>query len=356
MRADAVASRFRLIAGGIAPMELVTPLEPSPVRGKQAPRERAMTTRQAVRLTRWVRLDLAAASARGRRREVNEDAHSALNGSAPLFVVADGVGGGAMAARASSELVHRLHGALDNHRIDAGKIRDAVLRADREVGRSIARHTEGAGAATVALCAGSGMLLSRWLIAWVGDCRVYRVRASGEEPAELLTVDDTYGHLSEEPPPGGSRDDPARMVGNGAVSSPNVDQVALHGGEMLVLCSDGIHKHVEPRELSRVLRENAPLARRCGRLLALARARGSRDDATVLVVRREPRHARLALFAAAGALVAALATTLVVTTTERASRVAPHVTTSAPAVDAARTGASTAGPSDPQRSQEAREP
>ena len=114
----------------------------------------------------------------------------------------------------------------------------------------------------------------------------------------MLTVDDTYGHLSEVPPPGGSRDDPARMVGNGAVSSPNVDQVALHGGEMLVLCSDGIHKHVEPRELSDVLRGSAPLARRCGRLLALARARGSRDDATVLVVQREPRLARVAILVA----------------------------------------------------------
>ena len=124
-----------------------------------------------------------------------------------------------MAARASRELVHHLHNALDDHRIDASRIRDAVLRADREVGRSIARHTDGAGAATVALCAGTGMLLSRWLIAWVGDCRVYRVSARREEPAQLLTVDDTYGHLSEVPPPGGSSDDPARMVGNGAVSA-----------------------------------------------------------------------------------------------------------------------------------------
>jgi serine/threonine protein phosphatase PrpC len=338
----------------MSPMELVTPLEPSPVRGKSAPRERATTTRQAVRLTTWVRLEMAAASARGRRRRVNEDAHSALNGSALLFVVADGVGGGAMAARASRELVHRLHDALDDRRIDAGRIRDAVLRADREVGHSIARHTEGAGAATVALCAGTGMLLSRWLIAWVGDCRVYRVSARGEEPAQLLTVDDTYGHLSEMPPPGGSRDDPARMVGNGAVSSPNVDRIALHGGEMLVLCSDGIHKHVEPRELSNVLRGSAPLVRRCGRLLALARARGSRDDATVLVVRREPRHARVALLVAACVLVAALAGALVLTVAERGV-LPPLQEPSAPAIDAAQPVAPVAAP-DAQPSSEVREP
>ena len=143
-------------------------------------------------------------------------------------------------------------------------------------------------------------------IAWVGDCRVYRIGAAPEEPAQLLTVDDTYGHLCEAPPPGGSRDDPARMVGNGAVDAPNVDEVALRGGDMLVLCSDGVHKHVEPDDLCRVLRGSAPLARRCGRLLALARARGSRDDATVLVVRREPRRMRLAGLAACVVLFAAL--------------------------------------------------
>ena len=241
---------------------------------------------------------------------MNEDSHSALDGSAPLFVVADGVGGGAMAARASRELVLRLHDTLDGSRIDAATIRDALFHADREVGRSIASHTDAPGAATVALCAGTGMWLSHWLIAWVGDCRVYRVSAA-EEPAQLLTTDDTYRHLREAPPPGGSRDDPARMVGNGAVSAPNVEQIALRRGEMLVICSDGVHKHVEPRDLSRVLHGSAPLARRCGRLLALARARGGSDDATVLVVRREPRRKRIAWLAGCAFLAAILVTLMV---------------------------------------------
>lgn len=267
-------------------------------------RERATTSGHVVRLTPWVRLETAVASVRGRRRAVNEDCHSALDGSAPLFVVADGVGGGALAAQASRELVVHLHAALDGRRIDAPAIRDALLAADREVERSIARHTAASGAATVALAAGTGMLLSRWLVAWVGDCRVYRVGAQAEAPAQLLTVDDTYRHLAEAPPPGGCDDDPARMIGNGAVSEPNVERVALASGEMLVLVSDGVHKHVEPRDLARVLRGPAPLARRCGRLLALARARGSSDDATVLVVRREARRARLASLLVAALLCA----------------------------------------------------
>jgi len=291
----------------------ITPSEHVAAPRKQPRRERATTIGHAVRTTPWVRLETAAASARGRRRSVNEDWHSALDGSAPLFVVADGVGGGAMAARASRELVSNLHATLDGRTIDARAIRNALLRADREVGRSIASETDASGAATVALCAGSGPLLSKWLVAWVGDCRVYRLGVEADQPAQLLTLDDTYAHLAEAPPPGGSRDDPARMVGNGAVSAPNVGEVALRGGEMLVLCSDGVHKHVEARDMSRVLRGSAPLEWRCGKLLALARARGSSDDATVLVVQRKPRRARLAWLATSAALAVGVLAAIIAT-------------------------------------------
>ena len=58
-------------------------------------------------------------------------------------------------------------------------------------------------------------------------------------------------------------------------------------GDRLVLCSDGMHKHVSASEIGGVLRRaTLPLARRCTRLIALARMRGSVDDATVLVVHR----------------------------------------------------------------------
>lgn len=302
MPAHAVARHVtRAASDDDAPlMNFATPYDPGSSPNRRAARERATSRREAVRVLPWVRLDMAVASVRGIRRAINEDWHSTLNGSAPLFVVADGVGGGAMAARASRELVLRLHHRLAGRRISADAIRDALLCADLEVGRSIATHTNASGAATVALCAGTGPLLSRWLVAWVGDCRVYRIAAWGDEPAQLLTVDDTYRHLSEPPPAGGSHDDPARMVGNGAVLSPNIERVALRSGEMLAICSDGVHKHIAPGDLTRVLHGTASLVRRCEGLLALARARGSRDDATVLVVRREPRHARLAWLAAAG--------------------------------------------------------
>ncbi len=264
-----------------------TPDERIAVTPGRTSHELAATVERGVMATARARLDLAAASCCGPRHDVNEDSHSALDGAAPVYVVADGVGGGALASRASRELVQRVHRVLDHHRIDDASVRAALLIADHEVARSIASETDDLGAATVALCACEGEDLSNWLVAWVGDCRVYRVVTDADLDAELLTRDDTYRHLAEAPPPGGSPDDPARMVGNGAVSVPNLMQVDLRDDEMLMLCSDGVHKHVQAHDIARLLRRGTlPLARRCTRILELARARGSADDATVLVVHR----------------------------------------------------------------------
>ena len=293
----------------VAHAVMITPSESSATHRTRARPERLTATHSTELATAWSRLAIAAASARGRHHKVNEDSHSALDGIAPVFVVADGVGGGAMASWASKQLVARVHRGLERARIDADAIREALLDADRSIAEGIAQHSGTTGAATVALCAGSGTLRSRWWIAWVGDCRVYRVRMNSDGLAEPLTSDDTYRHMSEEPPPGGSLDDPARMIGNGAVSAPNVVRIRLGWDEMLVLASDGVHKFVDAAAVARYLRDDAPLARRCQRIVDAARTNGSEDDATVLVVhrRREPR-ATLARHAIAAMLVAAALT------------------------------------------------
>jgi len=238
--------------------------------------------------TRCARVHAAVASSRGSRRRVNEDCHSALDGNCALFVVADGVGGGALAAHASRHLVASVHGVLEGGPIDAQTVGAALLDADRKIDASIASASDAAGAATVALCAAIDASLSRWLVAWVGDCRVYRVH-DRDGIAELLTVDDTYAHLREPAPDGASPHDPARMIGNGAVDAPNVRHVELHARQMLVLCSDGLHKHVDAAGIGRILHGSGRLTHRCRLLVESARTHGSRDDATVLVVRRRER-------------------------------------------------------------------
>ena len=313
----------------------MTPLTPQTPATPAAGRDRrgcAATVARGSLASTAAGLDLAAVSYRGKLHALNEDSHSALDGPAPVYVVADGVGGGAMAWRASEQLVNHVHRSLDRQQICDDTLRGVLLAADREVARSIANYTEQLGAATVALCASDGAGLSTWLVAWVGDCRAYRIGAATDAGAELLTRDDTYRHLGETPPPGASPDDPARMIGNGAVSVPNVTRSELHDDEMLLLCSDGVHKHVQPSDMARLLRrQRMPLARRCVRLLALARLRGSVDDATVLVVHRAVRARRpSALWAATGA-------GSTVATSPRASS-APHLSTPVDPVNTTNAG------------------
>jgi serine/threonine protein phosphatase PrpC len=271
---------------------LITPIEPGRTSRPGALSTNAPAPTHAVYANASCRLEAAVASSCGSQHAVNEDAHSALDGSGRLFVVADGVGGGAMAQTASRLLVAQLHAALEGQPLDGARVAAAMLAADRTIAAAIARVTERPGAATVALCAPLDAASARWLVAWVGDCRVYRWSPGGAAQLEQLTHDDTFGHLGEAPPPGGSAGDPARMVGNGATTGANTAVHALGADELLVLCSDGIHKHLDGTDWCRVLAAPISLAQRGQALVRLARARGSVDDATVLLLHRSGPGAR----------------------------------------------------------------
>lgn len=265
---------------------LITPLEPGAARFTRVDAPASAAAQQASHSNPFRRLEAAVASSCGSQHERNEDAHSALDSPGQLFVVADGVGGGAMAQMASRQLVSHLHTALEAAPRDAERVQRTMLDADRAIAERIAQVTDSPGAATVALCMPVNLLASKWLIAWVGDVRVYRFAPRGSRAIELLTRDDTFRHLGEQPAAGGSLDDPARMVGNGATTGANVAQHELGSDELLVLCSDGVHKSLDDPAWLRVLTQPVSLARQCEELIALARANGSSDDATVLLVQR----------------------------------------------------------------------
>ena len=269
---------------------LITPIEPGRQSRRAAEATAPREAQQAVYANAFRRLEAAVASTCGSQHPVNEDAHSALEGSARLFVVADGVGGGAMAHTASRLLVAALHETLEGQPIDGDRVAAAVLGADRAIAAAIARVTDRPGAATVALAAPLDAFAAKWIVGWVGDCRVYRWSPRDDARIELLTRDDTFAHLGETPPAGGAPSDPARMVGNGATTGANAVTIGIERGDLLALCSDGVHKHVADCDMGRVLREQGPWSARCRRLVDLARMQGSRDDATVLVVYREPRQ------------------------------------------------------------------
>lgn len=270
-----------------------TPVEPRP-RAAMPARPAPEGPRRGAAVPADPRFAAAVATDAGPHHAANEDAASDLARGDALFVVADGVGGGALACVASRALVQALHAALAG----AGpaptpeSVQRAVLAADRSIAARIARFTREPGAATVVLAAPIDAAAARWLVAWVGDCRAYRLaRGRGGRlgtRVDLLTRDDTFRHLREAVPAGSTADDPARMVGNGAVAGVNVAVHDLGPGEVLALCTDGVHKRLGAGDWKRVLARPAPLAARCEEAIRVARAHGSRDDATLLLVERVP--------------------------------------------------------------------
>ena len=111
-------------------MDLITPREPQTPGRDTAQRERAAVAHQAAFVSRDSELEIAVVSDCSRRRAVNEDAHSPLGGTSAVFIVADGVGGGAMASWASRELVRRLHATRVRRSEDHASILAALRLAD----------------------------------------------------------------------------------------------------------------------------------------------------------------------------------------------------------------------------------
>ena len=175
---------------------------------------------------------------------------------------------------------------------DPARLIEWLTRADAQVREAIARRTDRAGAATLAAAwfpsQSTAYLLN------VGDCRVYQLKPRRQGYAiRQLTVDQTYASFAQEPPPDGRPDDPARMVGAGAVGIPPVVKARIRARELLLLCSDGVHKFVSDDEMAgcrfeRTQEREFAEKRSASRLVHAAKRNGSRDDASALLVMRRP--------------------------------------------------------------------
>ncbi|MFI6129475.1 PP2C family protein-serine/threonine phosphatase [Micromonospora sp. NPDC051141] len=69
-------------------------------------------------------------------------------------------------------------------------------------------------------------------------------------------------------------------IGRGAIASIRV----MGPVGRLLLCSDGVHRHLSPDTMSRILRAHKDPRRAATRLVRVARRAGSTDNATALVI------------------------------------------------------------------------
>ena len=220
---------------------------------------------------------------------------------AQLLAVADGVGGSSGGERASHLAVRTvLRYALDTLpwcvRLDPRHDDDLVEELQFCLRRAQARLREEGqrDPARSRMATTLTMAFVVWPRVWVlhvGDSRCYHLHRGA---LHQVTVDHTVAQ--ELASQGAISDSAARRsrwrdvlwntVGAGEQEmDPRVHCVDLEPGDALLLCTDGVTKHVEDEELREVLASGDAARLACERLVALANQRGGSDNITCVVVR-----------------------------------------------------------------------
>jgi len=219
----------------------------------------------------------------GNMRDHNEDS---LLVKAPLYVIADGMGGHAAGEIASEIAIQTLDAArLD--RLDPDALRRAVVEANGLIidGAKKGLGRKGMGTTlTAAIIEGNQLL-----VAQVGDSRAYLHRNgclhSITRDHSLVGELVSLGQLTEEE----ARVHPNRSVITRALGSdpsvqPDMYEMRLHEQDRLLLCSDGLNSMIDDALIEQVLNHYADPQDAADMLVRAAKDAGGYDNITVIVV------------------------------------------------------------------------
>ncbi|MCZ7535623.1 MAG: Stp1/IreP family PP2C-type Ser/Thr phosphatase [Acidimicrobiia bacterium] len=230
-----------------------------------------------------MRLAAGAATDAGRVRDHNEDSYL-LDDERSLFAVADGVGGHRGGEVASSTALEALRAGVAS----GTALHEAAQSANSAV-YDLAATDEalrGMGTTLTALTTIGG---STALLAHVGDSRAYRLR---DGAIERLTEDHSLveelvreGRLtSEQADSHPQRNYITRALGLEPDVEVDIVSVALHAGDRILLCSDGLTTMVRERDIERISRNETDPARAAELLIDAACDAGGEDNVTAVVI------------------------------------------------------------------------
>ncbi|HET9718696.1 MAG TPA: Stp1/IreP family PP2C-type Ser/Thr phosphatase [Solirubrobacteraceae bacterium] len=223
----------------------------------------------------------------GRQRRGNEDSAYAR---APVFAVADGMGGAQAGEVASRLAVETFEAGLPDEGTPEQRLAEVVRRANQRIHElSLAEHERaGMGTTLTAAYLDGGYVA----IAHVGDSRAYLFR---EGELTRLTQDHSLveelrqrGKLTEEE----AAEHPQRSIITRALGPEPEVQVdtlsqAVRSGDVLLLCSDGLTSMIPEVQIGRIL-ASAPTLQAAGDdLIDSANAAGGKDNITVVLFRVE---------------------------------------------------------------------
>jgi serine/threonine protein phosphatase PrpC len=223
----------------------------------------------------------------GRQRHANEDSYFAR---APLFAVADGMGGaqaGEVASRIAAGAFER-RGRLNDEQPAEGQLEQIAQAANGEIHRLAQEDSSRAGMGTTltaAMLRGNEVSLGH-----VGDSRAYVLR---DGQLKRLTKDHSLveelrrqGRLTEEQ----AEEHPQRSIITRALGpepNVNVDTMTFPAkdGDVFLLCSDGLTTMVSDDEIREILASARSLRSAVKELVDAANRGGGRDNITAVAFR-----------------------------------------------------------------------
>jgi serine/threonine protein phosphatase PrpC len=223
----------------------------------------------------------------GRQRRANEDSHLAR---APLFVVADGMGGAQAGEVASRIAIESFQDGLQDAAAPEAALAELTQRANAHIHELSHSNAEQAGMGTTLTAVYVGE--REVSIAHVGDSRAYRLR---DGVLERLTEDHSLvdellrqGRLTPEE----ALEHPQRSVITRALGPEGVVEVdtrsySARDGDVYLLCSDGLTTMLAEDRLAELLLAHASLREAGEALIAAANEAGGRDNITVVLLRIE---------------------------------------------------------------------
>jgi type VI secretion system protein ImpM len=227
-----------------------------------------------------------AATTVGKHRKINEDAYLEIP-EIGLWAVADGMGGHSCGDVASKTVIEAL-GTLSS----PGNIESytaCTMECLRTVNANLlemASDTDKGGiiGSTVVVMIAVGM---RCAAVWAGDSRLYQYRNGAltqlTNDHSLMTELSQQGILVEDTPDAEKAANiVTRAVGADPDLSFDVVPFEAEAGDLYVLCSDGLVKEVNDREIEQILQQQE-CRDSAQHLVELALQRGARDNVTIVV-------------------------------------------------------------------------
>lgn len=228
----------------------------------------------------------AAVTDAGRKRSQNEDSHLC---SAPLFLVADGMGGYEAGDLASAAALAAFTPLAGREAVSIEELRGAYAAAGANV------IAVASGARVTAGTTLSGVAVSRngddgyWLVINVGDSRTYLYRGGVLEQVSVdhsvvqemldageISAGDAARHKR--------RNVVTRALGAGSISEPDFWMIPAEAGDRIVVCSDGLTGELSDEEIAEILARPGDPSAAASALVEATLDKGARDNVTVVVV------------------------------------------------------------------------